>query len=61
MKILVIGGTRFMGKHLVRSLIADGHDVTIATRGITPDNFGPTVNRVVIDRTNVDSIKTADT
>ena len=45
MKILVIGGTRFMGKHLVSALVANKHDVTIATRGAAPDNFGGMVKR----------------
>lgn len=59
MKILVIGGTRFMGKHLVRALLSDSHDVTIATRGITHDDFGDAIKRIVIDRINADSIKSA--
>ena len=33
MKILVLGGTRFAGIHLVNELLAKGHEVTIATRG----------------------------
>ncbi len=52
MKILVLGGTRFFGVHLVRALTAQGHDVTIATRGRTPDPFGDTVRRVTVDRTD---------
>jgi len=40
MKILVLGGTRFFGIHMVNDLIEKGHEVTIATRGITPDYFG---------------------
>ena len=39
-KVLVLGGTRFFGKHLVEALLQAGHDVTIATRGITEDSFG---------------------
>ncbi|MBC1475429.1 NAD-dependent dehydratase [Listeria grandensis] len=50
MKILVFGGTRFFGKKLVERLIRDGHDVTIATRGKTADDFGDTVKRVVMKR-----------
>ncbi|WP_243525351.1 NAD-dependent epimerase/dehydratase family protein [Bacillus pseudomycoides] len=49
-KILVFGGTRFFGKRLVESLLQAGHDVTIATRGLTVDPFGSTVKRVVVDR-----------
>ncbi len=48
--ILIIGGTRFFGKHLVRRLLAQGHHVTIATRGQTPDNFGNAVQRLQVNR-----------
>ena len=57
MKILVLGGTRFFGIHMVNDLIAKGHDVTIATRGITPDPFEDTVSRICFERTDEDSIK----
>lgn len=33
MNILVIGGTRFFGIHMVNELLTAGYDVTIATRG----------------------------
>ena len=46
MKILVLGGTRFFGVHLVCALLEDGHEVTIATRGRTPDSFGSQVSRI---------------
>lgn len=57
MKILVLGGTRFFGIHMVKDLIEKGHDVTIATRGITPDDFGDSVTRMRFERTDEDSIK----
>ena len=31
MKILVIGGTRYFGIHMVNKLLEQGHEVTIAT------------------------------
>ncbi|MBE7105360.1 NAD-dependent epimerase/dehydratase family protein [Bacillus cereus] len=49
-KVLVLGGTRFFGKHLVEALLQAGHDVTIATRGITEDSFGSAVKRLIVDR-----------
>jgi nucleoside-diphosphate-sugar epimerase len=49
-KVLVLGGTRFFGKHLVESLLQAGHDVTIATRGVTEDSFGHAVKRLIVDR-----------
>lgn len=40
MKILIIGGTRFLGRHLVNSARARGHEVTLFNRGKTnPDLF----------------------
>ncbi len=39
MKILVTGGTGFVGKALLPRLSADGHDVTVLTRGIGPRPF----------------------
>lgn len=57
MKILVIGGTRFFGIHMVHELLDKGHEVTIATRGITPDDFGDKVKRIVFQRTDEQSVK----
>lgn len=59
MNILMLGGTRFFGKHTVRQLLAQGHRVTIATRGMTADSFGNRVDRLVVDRTNKDSLANA--
>jgi len=39
MRILVLGGTRFVGWHLVRSLLASGHEVTVFHRGRHPSPF----------------------
>lgn len=53
-KLLVFGGTRFFGEKVVASFLRLGYQVTIATRGLTPDSFGDTVNRIEIDRSNAD-------
>jgi nucleoside-diphosphate-sugar epimerase len=50
--ILVIGGTRFIGRLLVQRLLRAGHRVTIATRGYVPDPFGQRVERIRTDRRN---------
>lgn len=52
--ILILGGTRFFGKRLVELLLEEGHKVTIATRGNTPDSFGEQVDRLQIDRESYD-------
>ncbi len=57
MKILVIGGNRFMGKNLVSELIKYGDNITIATRGKTEDPFGDSVKRIVFNRLEESSIQ----
>lgn len=44
---------------MTKRLIAKGHEVTIATRGITSDSFGLSVSRVILDRTEEASICTS--
>lgn len=55
-KVLVIGGTRFFGKHLVFDLVKKGYEVSIATRGITQDPFEDKVNHIHFDRKDEVSI-----
>lgn len=51
MKILVLGGTRFLGRALVLAALGRGHDVTVLNRGITAPGQFPGVPRLVADRT----------
>jgi len=57
MKVLVIGGTRFFGKRLVQNLLQKGHQVTLLTRGTTPDEFGGSVQRLTGDRTDAQKLR----
>lgn len=50
MRILVIGGTRFFGYHLVKKLLADGHETVLFNRGQTADDLGDRVGRIRGDR-----------
>ena len=57
MKILVLGGTRFFGIPMVKRLVEDGHELTIATRGRAVDPFGDKVERVTLERTDPENMK----
>lgn len=59
MNILVIGGTRFFGVHMVSELLEKGHNITIATRGLAQDPFGDRVVRTVLDHTDFEGMKKA--
>lgn len=52
-KALVLGGTRFFGVQLVESLLKQGFEVTIASRGNVEDPFGEKVSRIKVDRLDV--------
>lgn len=50
MKILIIGGTKFLGRHLVDSALARGHQVTLFNRGKTNPGLFPQVETILGDR-----------
>ncbi len=51
MRVLVLGGTVFLGRHIVTELLARGHDVTLFHRGQRGLELFPEVERVLGDRT----------
>lgn len=50
MKILVLGGTKFVGRHLVEAAIARGHTLTLFHRGQTNPGLFPDVESITGDR-----------
>ena len=52
MKILILGGTQFVGRHLVDAALARGHELTLFNRGQTDANAYPEVEQLRGDRNN---------
>jgi len=50
MRLLVLGGTKFLGRHVVAHALADGHEVTTFTRGQTNPELFPDVEHLRGDR-----------
>jgi len=50
MRILIIGGTVFVGRHLVEAALAHGHTVTLFNRGQHNPELFPTVEKIKGDR-----------
>ena len=50
MKILILGGTKFLGRHLVDAALARGHEVTMFNRGKTNPTLFPNVETITGDR-----------
>src|SRR5690348_7512228 len=50
MRILIIGGTNFIGPHLVRRLVGAGHDVAVFHRGQARTDLPDLVRHITGDR-----------
>ena len=50
MRVLVLGGTQFVGRHIVEALLSAGHSVSTLTRGRSPDELPASVERLRGDR-----------
>ncbi len=57
MKVLVLGGTQFVGWYIVKSLLEDGHTVTTLTRGSKKGIHGEKVTELYADRFNISELK----
>ena len=51
MHLLVVGGTRFVGRAVVDAAVAAGHEVTLFNRGRTNPGLFPQLETVIGDRT----------
>ena len=58
MKVLVIGGTLFIGKALVEELLKEGHEVAVLHRKPKHD-FGRRVENIMADRNDGDAMREA--
>ena len=50
MRVILLGGTRFVGRALARDLVAAGHEVLVVHRGRHEAGFGRAVRHVHVDR-----------
>jgi 2'-hydroxyisoflavone reductase len=50
MKLLILGGTRFLGRHLVEIGRASGHEITLFNRGLTNPGLYPDLETIKGDR-----------
>ncbi|MBB5378419.1 2'-hydroxyisoflavone reductase [Deinococcus metalli] len=56
MNILILGGTQFVGRHIVEAFLAAGHTVSILTRGRSKDDLPDRVERLRGDRAEADGL-----
>ena len=59
MRTLVLGGSVFVGRHLVEELLRRGHEVTVLNRGLTPAEHLAAVQRLTCDRKDHDAVRRA--
>lgn len=56
MRLLVLGGTKNLGRHVVEVALASGHEVTLFNRGVTNPSLFPSVRRIAGDRSAPDAL-----
>jgi nucleoside-diphosphate-sugar epimerase len=56
-RTLVLGGSVFVGRHLVQELVRRGHEVTVLNRGLTPAEHPAAVRRLTCDRKDHDAVR----
>ncbi|MBI3097212.1 MAG: NAD-dependent epimerase/dehydratase family protein [Planctomycetes bacterium] len=56
MRVLVLGGTRLIGRAIVEELLRRGDEVTVLHRGKTPSPFGERVREILADHANLGSL-----
>jgi nucleoside-diphosphate-sugar epimerase len=54
MRVLILGGTRFIGPPVVRCLVEQGHSVTVFHRGLSTAQLPLGVQSILGDRNNLD-------
>src|SRR5258705_7015344 len=59
MRMLVVGGTRFVGRHLVAGALAAGHEVTLLHRGRTGADLFPEAEHRLADRSDPAALSAA--
>jgi len=58
LRILILGGTGFIGPHMVHEALRRGHEVTLFNRGRTNKDLFPNLETLIGDRNNdLDSLK----
>ena len=50
MRVLLLGGTLFLGRHLVEAALERGHEVTLFNRGVTAPDLFPEIETLLGDR-----------
>jgi nucleoside-diphosphate-sugar epimerase len=57
MSALVLGGSVFVGRHLVNALVARGDSVAVLNRGQTPSDLPDGVEHLIADRTDLAQLR----
>jgi 2'-hydroxyisoflavone reductase len=59
-KLLVLGGTKNLGRHVVEAALRDGHEVTLFNRGETNPELFPAVRRLTGERADPGVLATGE-
>jgi 2'-hydroxyisoflavone reductase len=50
MRVLIMGGTRFVGRHIAAAALSSGHELTLLHRGVSGADLFPSATHLLLDR-----------
>jgi len=50
MRVLIMGGTRFVGRHIAHAALSAGHELTLVHRGVSGADLFPSSTHLLLDR-----------
>jgi nucleoside-diphosphate-sugar epimerase len=56
MKVLILGGNRYVGKRVAQLFLKNGHEVTLLNRGNIDDGLGANVERILGDKSRLSTL-----
>jgi 2'-hydroxyisoflavone reductase len=59
LRVLVLGGSQFLGRHIVETFLTAGHAVTTLSRGQSRDELPQAVERLRADRDDAQAVRAA--
>lgn len=49
-RLLILGGTKNLGRHVVEAALRDGHEITLFNRGLTNPGIFPEAEQLIGER-----------
>ena len=59
-RLLILGGTKNLGRHVAEAALRDGHEITLFNRGLTNPGLFPEAEQLIGDRATPDALEVGE-